>query len=1397
MSNLTPQPSSEVYHLHHILQQQQWKEFLDTFCRWPIHLADPIQVKHITQLVEEFERNRYYWDQYLLGWSNSERNAYANQFRSLGFHSLADLFAVSPSPTYQGTHFNNANSPGNNLPRHVSPSPMPRFHQPYSSSPSPSSLPHFSSSSPSSLSPSPSFSPISSSTSSAFQTVNVHQNSSPYSSPTKSPSPANTANDGSRSSPVDSVIITHRMRITSKREGIKTSDIEQLLDSNVNGWYNVLQHKPTVFFLNSSQEDTANRAYSVITSYGIHGFNLTVDKPEKNESKVQCNSHSIKYWQEMKSSFKSVGVVSEKDGDTIILRGVKHEKVKKQLEGIIAMPIYDVEENSVRDYLRKLFDQCVLIKDKKGNFFILGEQDSVNKIKKFRQTHFAMEKIGVPYLDKELQRTLAAKASSLSLSFDTARSCVFLRDLNSKDQVEKLIKNHRERKQNAERKLKLDKENYCFEKLEWIKKYNRRLLSEKYTSQNKSILEFKGNYKMAMKTKKRVEETMVNLMKEKIECPWFSIRNPRSDSYHLENEAEKFLIWHKIQKINDSKKLVTIVGPKGEGFDEMKTSLQERSNWKNQPVKLQKSQIKFLEKQKAQMEDSLNVYLDIKKDYSKIFIVGPQDNIDAALGDIKEVTQGKKFNREIVQVPPIFKSQIDAQRQKFNEKSGATILSLEKPGSFSIKGHAEKVEHCKQLIHSNLSNQSFSVQFIPIHQCLTAEQTNTLKNKIGKKNAMLFRPNQLSTYLKPSKNVRVYIIKNDIMDVPAEALVNPANSKLSNNSGLSKMISLWAGPHFQQQCDKTDNVPIGKASIMKGYLSTFNHIINAITWASDTKGGITDDMEGLIQDVFDIANREGIKSIALPMLGTGINNRNPEGVANMMAKVILNTVQKPDNQVEDIYISPREKLNIVEEEFIRVFTTSERLSIHSSPGNKIVVKRQWYWCEDNDEFIPYDTDQNVQIEMAFQNNQRQCQVVGDRNGRQNGFQYDVFFDGNDGLPKFKQQNTKTYKLRSLQFKELGSWVRLMSRDKRPHFYVNVDTLETRENRPNDWCDVKFNGESFNDIVVDQHGPVQSRGGTILHYHLEGIFHHNPHYHEQSITNTNATVPGVHTKHRLPVKAVIWDKKIISSLKESLAQLENKFIQKYQCKLPASCELELGELEKVFWKRKGNEVTVEGLKTNLEGAKQILQLKTAHHISMPEHWDENAKSLYLEVNLNSQEGRDVCEVFYKTCPQRKIIKIERVQNDKLWENFCKKKQTLESKNGRQESLYRLFHGTSGTDPKEICRSVETSFDMRYSSQGLWGRACYFAQDAAYSVPSYTYSTNIGGVKYQQIFLASVLLGHNYDQMSSRVFKTPPVRTTDFAGRNIHYDSVHGLTNGFDVYMVYENNRAYPEYLITFK
>jgi hypothetical protein len=69
--------------------------------------------------------------------------------------------------------------------------------------------------------------------------------------------------------------------------------------------------------------------------------------------------------------------------------------------------------------------------------------------------------------------------------------------------------------------------------------------------------------------------------------------------------------------------------------------------------------------------------------------------------------------------------------------------------------------------------------------------------------------------------------------------------------------------------------------------------------------------------------------------------------------------------------------------------------------------------------------------------------------------------------------------------------------------------------------------------------------------------------------------------------------------------------------------------------------------------------------------------------------------------------------------------------------------------------------------------------------------------KQMFFASVCLGDvTHIMPNDNKLRKPPTRGKNSDGINEDYDTVSGETENSLVYMVYENGRAYPEYLITF-
>ena len=153
---------------------------------------------------------------------------------------------------------------------------------------------------------------------------------------------------------------------------------------------------------------------------------------------------------------------------------------------------------------------------------------------------------------------------------------------------------------------------------------------------------------------------------------------------------------------------------------------------------------------------------------------------------------------------------------------------------------------------------------------------------------------------------------------------------------------------------------------------------------------------------------------------------------------------------------------------------------------------------------------------------------------------------------------------------------------------------------------------------------------------------------------------------------------------------------------------------------------------------------------------------------------------------KIIEISKIQNYLIKINYLIQKIYIAIKTN-QINEKQLFHGTSTTDPIAIYTD-SVGFDMRFSSNSnLWGRAIYFAEKSIYSHSSYSFIVN-SKTNERQMFLADVILGRHTEQKK--------IAEKDLTCPSVGYDSVYAVTGGSDVYMLYENNRAYPKYLIKY-
>ncbi|XP_063699423.1 poly [ADP-ribose] polymerase tankyrase [Culicoides brevitarsis] len=194
-------------------------------------------------------------------------------------------------------------------------------------------------------------------------------------------------------------------------------------------------------------------------------------------------------------------------------------------------------------------------------------------------------------------------------------------------------------------------------------------------------------------------------------------------------------------------------------------------------------------------------------------------------------------------------------------------------------------------------------------------------------------------------------------------------------------------------------------------------------------------------------------------------------------------------------------------------------------------------------------------------------------------------------------------------------------------------------------------------------------------------------------------------------------------------------------------------------------------------------------------DKELIAIEEEMQATIREHRDGQTGGYYT--RYNIVRVQKVQNRKLWERYIHRRQEISEDNGNQACERMLFHGSPF-----INAIVQKGFDERHAYiGGMFGAGIYFAEHSSKS-NQYVYGI-MNGIGcplhkdkscyqcHRQLLLCRVALGKSFLQFSAMKMAHAPPGHHSVIGR----PSQGGLH--FPEYVVYRGEQAYPEYLITYQ
>ena len=145
----------------------------------------------------------------------------------------------------------------------------------------------------------------------------------------------------------------------------------------------------------------------------------------------------------------------------------------------------------------------------------------------------------------------------------------------------------------------------------------------------------------------------------------------------------------------------------------------------------------------------------------------------------------------------------------------------------------------------------------------------------------------------------IHIVKGDISTFEGDAVVNAANSRLSIGGGVCGAIFKKAGAEkLAIECAKVAPCPVGSAVATSGCNMPVNLIIHAVGPRYDTDKNPERLLSNAYESVFAVARKNGVKSIALPSISTGIYGF----PSDLAAPIAMREIVRASSYMDDIYL---------------------------------------------------------------------------------------------------------------------------------------------------------------------------------------------------------------------------------------------------------------------------------------------------------------------------------------------------------------------------------------------------------------------------------------------------------------------------------------------------------------
>ena len=149
---------------------------------------------------------------------------------------------------------------------------------------------------------------------------------------------------------------------------------------------------------------------------------------------------------------------------------------------------------------------------------------------------------------------------------------------------------------------------------------------------------------------------------------------------------------------------------------------------------------------------------------------------------------------------------------------------------------------------------------------------------------------------------RITVEQGDITKLDCDCIVNAANRSLLGGGGVDGAIHRAAGPELLAECRTLHGCRTGEAKITKGYRLKAKYIIHTVGPIYEGTAQDAVQLADCYRNSLDLAQKNGIHSIAFPAISTGVYGYPLEDATEIAVDTVSNWLKEhPETEMQVIF----------------------------------------------------------------------------------------------------------------------------------------------------------------------------------------------------------------------------------------------------------------------------------------------------------------------------------------------------------------------------------------------------------------------------------------------------------------------------------------------------------------